>query len=376
MPKVSLITDLFIKNELKKGHKDSNFGETSARGQGNFAIRFRGDKAEFYIRYHSGGKRSSIKLGNYPCMQLRDARDRYNELSGLIARGIDPKVKIQNDEFDAKAKREAALAQERADAAKGSLGELLEHYLWVLEKRGSPPESVKNIRSAFEHDVFPVISRSEKAREVTLQQLRSVLMRIVARGSSAQANHVRSYLMAAFNEGIKCDNSIELRVKNVTFGLAGNPARDVPKAIESGTGVRDVELNTGEIKLLWNAGGMSPFMHNALRLILATGGQRVRMIIDSKWCEVDFDSCVWSIPLDRRKNRKSRHIVGAHKVPLNSVAIELLEQLRSLSGEYEYIFPRELITNRPNQPAELPHMRMDSLNQSLKKWMKKNKFPR
>lgn len=83
----------------------------------------------------------------------------------------------------------------------------------------------------------------------------------------------------------------------------------------------------------------------------------------AKWCEIDFEKKVWSIPPARRKDKKKE----VHRVPLSDVAVEILEGLPKLS---EYVFaskrkathlsresPRVMIQRRFNSGATMHGMR-------------------
>lgn len=59
---------------------------------------------------------------------------------------------------------------------------------------------------------------------------------------------------------------------------------------------------------------------------------RIGETAPAKWCEIDLDKKVWSVPPARRKDKKKE----VHRVPLSDVAVELLESLPRLS---EYVFP-------------------------------------
>ena len=62
----------------------------------------------------------------------------------------------------------------------------------------------------------------------------------------------------------------------------------------------------------------------------------------ARWCEVDFDRAIWTIPAERMKARQE------HRVPLTPRAIEILEKVGAYRAS-ELIFPnpqnRSLSTN-------------------------------
>jgi integrase len=68
---------------------------------------------------------------------------------------------------------------------------------------------------------------------------------------------------------------------------------------------------------------------------------RTGELIGAKWEEFDFEAKRWNIPADRMKMRTP------HIVPLSSQVLEVLELLRSLTGEGVFIFPGDRNVKKP-----------------------------
>lgn len=71
------------------------------------------------------------------------------------------------------------------------------------------------------------------------------------------------------------------------------------------------------------------------------------------WQEFDLDYAIWEIPTERMKMRRS------HLVPLSTQALDLLNELKMMTGNYRYVFPGR---NDPNKP-----MSGASVNQVIKR---------
>ena len=65
-------------------------------------------------------------------------------------------------------------------------------------------------------------------------------------------------------------------------------------------------------------------------LFTALTASRISESVKAKWSEVDFESAVWSVPPERRKDGKSY----PHRVPLSSQAIELLKGIDRTSSPF------------------------------------------
>lgn len=59
------------------------------------------------------------------------------------------------------------------------------------------------------------------------------------------------------------------------------------------------------------------------------------------WSEFDLDNATWEIPAERMKMRR------AHLVPLSTQALDLLNELKIMTGNYRYVFPGR---NDPSKP--------------------------
>src|SRR5207248_7346374 len=59
------------------------------------------------------------------------------------------------------------------------------------------------------------------------------------------------------------------------------------------------------------------------------------------WSEFDLGKSEWRIPAERMK-MKSEHLV-----PLSRQALSILEELRPLTGNSEFVFPNEITPRKP-----------------------------
>ena len=72
-------------------------------------------------------------------------------------------------------------------------------------------------------------------------------------------------------------------------------------------------------------------------LLFVRPGELRRM----EWAEIDFDKAEWKIPAEKMKMRES------HIVPLSNQALEILEEIRAVTGEGRYAFPSPRTWERP-----------------------------
>jgi integrase len=68
---------------------------------------------------------------------------------------------------------------------------------------------------------------------------------------------------------------------------------------------------------------------------------RTTELIEAKWTEFDLENARWDIPAARMKMRTP------HVVPLARQALEVLELLRELAGNTEWLFPGDINADQP-----------------------------
>ncbi len=78
----------------------------------------------------------------------------------------------------------------------------------------------------------------------------------------------------------------------------------------------------------------------ALKLIALTF-VRTSELIGARWAEFDLEAARWDIPAERMKMRTP------HIVPLSRQALDVLNTLRTLTGESEWLFPGDRNAKKP-----------------------------
>jgi integrase len=187
---------------------------------------------------------------------------------------------------------------------------------------------------------LPAYLKNQKACDVKPEHIRDLLRGIYKRNAVRQADCVRSYLMAAYNYGLKAEFDVK-RESSTSYRLSFNPVAAIPRIQPIRAGDRN--LSQAEIHTLWNALDDAPcnaFSRTVLRLLLVTG-QRVQEVTGMRWDELDLNTQLWRLPSNRTKNKQP------HTLPLTDLAIELLDPLRQWQGISEFVFPHR---TDPSQP--------------------------
>lgn len=317
-----------LKPKDKPYYEWDNNGE---RGTGKLGVQVtpRGAK-RFVFRYFVDRKSNFIPLGQFPQLSLSDARIRQKELGELLLQGIDPK------EFIAKEKEEIERAAYEASLT-GSLEQLINGYVANMKKEGKRTGDL--ILKRIPVDVYNVIPKEKKARDVTSNDIKLVLGKMIHRGAAAHSNKIRAYLHAAFNFGLKHDNDPANLNTNTLFGIQFNPVTPVPKQ----TYADKVGENWLSIQETWdlledkNAIHFRGDLFILLQLCFHLGGQRPWEIISNTWSAVDFEERTFNIRAGISKTDRP------NLIPLTDTAYTLFKQLRMMHSDSgsDFLFPRK-----------------------------------
>ncbi len=168
-----------------------------------------------------------------------------------------------------------------------------------------------------------------KAEDLTRRQLVRLLDAIVDRPAPITANRVHALLVQMFNWAAAQD----LIPASPMAGIERPGGDETP---------RDLVLTLEEIRAVWeklDTAEMAEPTRLALKLLLVTGQRRGELTF-ARWDHFDVAAKRWTIPVALLKSSHSRREKPeAHVVPLSSLALEILEKLKALTGESEYALP-------------------------------------
>ena len=215
------LTDSMVRGLKARDSAYQVWDKSGERGAGRLGVKVEpSGQRVFYYRYYWDAKRHFIQLGRYPEMSLAQARQLAKGYAGTLKEGKNPKVE--------KAEQAIALEkQKRAEQLKGSIEQLIKGYTSKMRDDGK--RTWQQVLYRLEKETYSFIAKDTKANEVTPLHIKQILSAIIQRGASVEANRVRSYLMAAFNYGLKADNDPANHQQNVMFGLEMNPVSVIPK---------------------------------------------------------------------------------------------------------------------------------------------------
>jgi integrase len=351
---------------LKKSSAYYVSDDDGSKGMGRLCVKvYPSGSKRFVFRYFVETKANFILIGNVPNdggkksdkalgMSLADAREKAKEFGAMLQRGADPRLEqgIIKQEKEHK---------EKLEAQKGSIEQLFKSYTAQMQKDGK--RTFKTVLTALEKEAYPFIKPDTKAKDVTKDDLISILAHMIKRGANTQSNRVRSYLMAAFNYGLAHDNDPANYIGNAKFGLLFNPVSAIPKQ-KSAEKVGEHFLINGEVKQLLSdlenefiRFQMGDHIRNLISLCFYTGGQRPYELASSKWSSINWETKTLLITADLSKNKRP------HLIPLTDSAIHILTKQKANSND-GFIFPHRLSEER--------HINLESLSRAVNRYCEKS----
>lgn len=262
-------------------------------------------------RYRIDGKESTLSLGDFPSVDLAEARRLRDEARAKVKEGINPALA-----------RQQAKAAQRFENANTFEAVALE---WYADK--SPKWSkchAHNVKTIIERDLLPKIGKLTM-RSVTTPIVYSVLKKIEARQAPTRAILARQIIGGICKLAILTHRADY----NVADPLKGEIARHPVQHMKQ---LRDVDLPDFLRRLEDYPGHQTTAI--AMKLLLLTA-VRPGEICAARWEEFNLERAEWVIPAARMK-------MGVeHIVPLSRQALALLEQLKELTGYEPHLFPAQ-----------------------------------
>lgn len=261
------------------------------------------------MKYRFNGKEKRMAFGVYPAVSLAQARALRDEAKKKLAEGIDPSF----------AKKEEKLVRD-VQLNNTFQAVALE---WHGTKVGRWSEGyASDIIEAFNKDIFPYIGQ-QPVNEIKPLVLLNVLRRMENRGATEKAKKVRQRCNEVFRYAIVTGRAEYNPAADLTSAMSGHESKHYP--------FLTVEELPDFFKALEGYTG-SPLVVLAARLLILTG-VRTGELRGAFWCEFDLEKAVWEIPAERMKMKRP------HLVPLSTQALEIVQQLKVMSGQYPLVFP-------------------------------------
>ncbi|BBE10399.1 integrase family protein [Mycoavidus cysteinexigens] len=265
-------------------------------------------------RYRFSGRYEKLTLGKYPALTLKNARLKRDEAASLVAMGESP----------AQQKQLAKVAAADSTTVK----EFAERFFREIQTKDRKDNTIP--RRYLDKDILPSIG-DKPMRNVTTEDVRSIIWRKKDHGFDAAAGQIRGVLKRLCDYAVTCG----LMQNNPVLAL---PMRHVHKSVS-----RDRVLSPDEIRVFLNSAFTSNIRRQfkiGLHLILLTMVRKSELLL-ARWKDVHLDLAEWHIPAENSKTGKP------HIVYLSRQAGVLFEELKALAGGSELVMPGRGTLTKP-----------------------------
>lgn len=269
------------------------------------------------LKYRYAGKEKVLALGVYPEIDLKEARLQTDEARQLLRKDQDP-TEV----------RKLQKIQKRASAESSFKSVALEW--WEHQKGKWSDDHAQRVKQTLEREVFPYIGH-RPISEILPPEVLQVVRKVESRDALDVAGRILQRSAAVFRYAVQTGRATQ------------NPASELRGLLKTRKVQHRRSLPRSDLpeflRKLRNYGGYAVTKY-ALHFLVLTF-MRPGEIRFAEWSELDLENKVWRIPGKRMK-------MGAdHLVPLSSQAIELLAELKPITGHRDYLFPGERSWKKP-----------------------------
>ncbi|WP_188007295.1 tyrosine-type recombinase/integrase [Photobacterium damselae] len=257
-------------------------------------------------------KIQKLSLGVYPELSLANARTKTIEYRELLAQKINPKSFEQTKKIEARKQQTntfLAVAELWFERKKDNITSEHAYREWrTLDKYVFPHLGKTPITAINAVGTIEVLRPLEKDGKY------STVKRI--------CQSVNQIMDFAVNHGLIHANPlakiIKVFRKNTVFHMPTIRPEQLPDFLKRLNACARIQTKT-KLLILWQLHTMT----------------RPKEAATTRWADIDLENRVWTIPAENMKRRK------AHRIPLTPQAIEILDQIRPQSEQFNYVFPGE-----------------------------------
>lgn len=281
----------------------------------------------WYLKYRINGKESRLGLGAYPDVSLAYARQQRDGIRKLLTQNINP-------------------AQQRiAEKAARSPEKSFKHVAmsWHKSNRTWSENHAIRLLANMNNHIFPKIGHLP-VTELKARHFIDLLKGIETKGLLEVASRTRQHLcnimrhavhqgMIEHNPAANLEGIISPPVKRHYPAL---PFERLPELLSRIDGYQQGrELTRLAVSL-------------TLHVFIRSSELRF-----ARWTEISFRNKIWTIPATRepipgvRYSDRGAKMRTPHIVPLSQQAIDILKQIREISGDQELLFPSIRNSSRP-----------------------------
>lgn len=263
------------------------------------------------LKYRFADKEKTLSMGVYPTVTLKEARAKREAAKKLLEENIDPSQ-------EKKVKKRKATVEAQADTFAGVASE------WLSKKSSQwAGTTTKHKKAELANHILPWIG-GMKLADVEATDVLKLCERIENSGHNEAAHRTKMLCSQIMRYGvatgrIKSDPTRDLKGALAPVVVTHRPCLKQPKEI--GALMRAIKEHKGTF-IVHCALQLSPYLF-----------LRPTELRSLEWQEINFEEKTITIPAYKMKMKQ------IHIVPLSKQALEILEEIKPLTGQGKYVFP-------------------------------------
>lgn len=296
------LSDAAIKNAKSLPDRDCKLPDE----KGMYLLVHKNGSKYFRLDYRFNNKRKTLALGVYPDTSLKQARDKRDAAKKQIADGIDP------------SDHKKSAKESKAESALNSFEVVAREW---GAKEGQVKPWANNNRRLLEKNVFPWLG-SKPIADITTKDILSCIKRIEGRGCNVTARRVLQLFGQVFRYGastLRVDRDISADLKDAVSSTKSKNFAAITEPKPVGELLRAIDAYRGGFHVIC-ALKLAP-------LVFVRPGE----LRKAEWEHIDLDTKEWRYFVTKTE--------VDHIVPLSTQAVEILTELRLLTGGGRYVFP-------------------------------------
>ncbi|SFE57274.1 Integrase [Marinobacter sp. DSM 26671] len=304
---------------IKDGSNQLHF-TVAANGSKRWEVRFK----------RLDGKWSWMGVGGYPAVSAKLARKQADFIQALVSDGKDPR-EVRRAEAEAK-----------KTLIEHPFSESCEFWYNKKLEEGYAKSTAKQMRGYLDNDILPELGKFP-VRQITPKQCADLQHKIELSQSLDKSKKVRQALNQIFRYAIGrgiCDNNPASELRYIATRRGSKTPFPHLLEPELPDFLKALECSSARTQTLI-----------ATKMTLLTAS-RPGMVVKAEWTHLNLDQALWVVPDGNMKNRKQ------HIVPLSTQLVDLLRELKAITGRSRYLFP----CIGPKNPT----MPTDSINKMLR----------
>lgn len=263
------------------------------------------------LEFNHNGKNDTYTIGQFPAVQIADARQKVLQIKALLAKGINPKDHDRQTKLNSKAKQ--------------TFQNFTAEFLFNRQSEVAP-RTLRDNTAKLEKYVFPIIGHIA-LDEITKSHIKELAQHIESHKKDGKPpRETTRRTLDLVSQILKDAIRKDIIKDNATLGVKS----DYPKI----KGEHYPHVDIFELpRLLKDIDDYPTIITREILKFLAYTFCRTQEMRFLKWADIDWENRIWQVNQETLKSKYKSHFV-----PLSDQVIDILQTMHTLTSSHEYVF--------------------------------------